>query len=80
MSERSYRSMRASDEQIVEYIDAYCREKGFSPSLREIRDQFGYKTASAIHNRLTRLRKRGLIAYEPFMPRTVRVVRHEEGE
>lgn len=72
--------MKASDEQLIEFIDTYCRENGFSPSVREMCDRFGYASPSTIHRRLLGLRERGLVTFEPSLPRTVRVVRHEEGE
>lgn len=72
--------MKASDEQLVEFIDAYCREMGFSPSVRDMCRQFGYASPSTIQQRLMGLRERGLVTFEPRLPRTVRVVRHEECE
>lgn len=71
--------MKATDEELVRFIGAYCEDRGYSPSVRELCERFGYKSTSTIHYKLSRLRERGLISYEPTFPRTVRVVRNEGG-
>ena len=67
--------MPATDAQIIAFIRKFCREKGYSPSIREICANFDYKSPSTIKVRVDKLREMGFITYSDRVPRTIRVVR-----
>lgn len=66
--------MKATDDAIVEYIRRFRRERGYSPSIREICRRFGYESPGTVATRLRRLRAEGVVEYVDRMPRTLRVV------
>lgn len=54
--------LSAKQRQILEYMKAEVREKGYPPSVREICDAVGLKSTSTVHGHLSRLEKKGLFA------------------
>ena len=61
--------LSAKQRQILEYMKAEVREKGYPPSVREICDAVGLKSTSTVHGHLSRLEKKGLIRRDPTKPR-----------
>lgn len=55
-------------------ISAFIARNGYSPSLREIADCLGLCAVSTIHVRLQKMRRLGLIAFEPGSSRTLRII------
>lgn len=55
------------------FIDHFIRERGFSPTFRDVGERFQVKSSSAVSYRLNRLQGRGLLAYEPGQGRTMRL-------
>ena len=47
--------LSAKQRQILEYMKAEVREKGYPPSVREICDAVGLKSTSTVHGHLSRL-------------------------
>lgn len=45
----------------LEYISSYLEENGCSPSFEEIRDHFGLKAISTVHDRITALVDKGFL-------------------
>ena len=60
--------LSAKQKQILEYMKAEVREKGYPPSVREICDAVGLKSTSTVHGHLSRLEKKGLIRRDPTKP------------
>ena len=54
--------LSAKQRQILEYMKAEVREKGYPPSVREICDAVGLKSTSTVHGHLSRLEKKEFIA------------------
>lgn len=50
--------LSAKQKQILEYMKAEVREKGYPPSVREICDAVGLKSTSTVHGHLSRLEKK----------------------
>ena len=50
--------LSAKQRQILEYMKAEVREKGYPPSVREICDAVGLKSTSTVHGHLSRLEKK----------------------
>lgn len=63
----------ATDSQILRFVSDYIDDNGYSPSLREIAEGVGIKSPGSIKYRVKNLRAEGLLEYEDFMPRTIRL-------
>lgn len=60
--------------QIWAFIRDYRRVKGYSPSVREIRDGVGISSTSITHRWLRALAERGMITWEWGKGRTIRAI------
>jgi repressor LexA len=60
---------------ILTAITLFLRERGYSPSLRELCAMAAISSTSMAAMHLERLQEAGLIAYEPGKPRTIRLVK-----
>lgn len=70
--------MIATDEQILDAIRLHTEEHGFPPTFRELGSEVGIKSTSAIKYRLDRLKERGLIEFDFYRPRTIRLMKREQ--
>lgn len=52
-------------------IDMLQRQKGYSPTVREIQESIGASSPSNIHDRLVILRDLGLVTWVEDSPRTL---------
>lgn len=68
-------AMKASDRQIVAAIESLTERFGFAPTTRELMVEVGLDSPSTISRRLSVLKRRGVVDFEPRSPRTLRVVR-----
>lgn len=59
--------------QILDYIKACIRERGYPPSVREIGEAVGLKSTSTVHAYLSRLEQKGFIRRDPTKPRAIEV-------
>ena len=64
----------SKQQQILQFIKDYYAKYGYSPSIREIGKAVGIASSSTIHGYLEKLKKQGLIDYEPYLPRTIKVI------
>jgi repressor LexA len=55
------KDMTPRERSVFEYIKNSLSDKGYAPSVRDIRDALGFKSTSTVHMYLTRLAERGLI-------------------
>jgi len=62
-------------EEILGFIEGYEQEKGYWPSIREIQDQFDFKSTNAVMGHLRALEKKGCIQRIPGQARTFRIQR-----
>ncbi len=60
---------------LLEKIELYINEHGYSPTVRELADLFGVKSTSTMHGYLERLQKDGYISKLGTMPRTIKVLK-----
>ena len=51
-------------QKVLEYIRDYEKDKGHSPTYREIKDEIGHKSLDMVYKDIRRLRERGLIREE----------------
>ena len=66
--------MKEREKKILEYMKSVIREKGYSPTVREICADLGIKSTSTVHKDLANLEKEGYIRKDPARPRTVVIV------
>ena len=66
--------LSAKQQQILEYMKAEVREKGYPPSVREICEAVGLKSTSTVHGHLARLEKKGYIRRDPTKPRDIEIL------
>ena len=59
--------------QILEFIDAQNRERGYPPSVREIGEAVGLTSPSTVHAHLATLQKHGFLRRQPDKPRAIEV-------
>ncbi|MDH3752955.1 MAG: transcriptional repressor LexA [Acidimicrobiia bacterium] len=59
--------------QILEFIDAQNRERGYPPSVREICAAVGLTSPSTVHSHLASLQKLGFLRRDPTKPRALEV-------
>ncbi|HVA74343.1 MAG TPA: transcriptional repressor LexA [Acidimicrobiales bacterium] len=59
--------------EILEFIAAQLRERGYPPSVREIGEAVGLTSSSTVHTHLTTLQKQGFLRRDPTKPRAIEV-------
>lgn len=59
--------------EILEYIRAQIRERGYPPSVREIGQAIGLSSSSTVHGHLARLEEKGYLRRDPDKPRAIEV-------
>jgi repressor LexA len=59
--------------QILDYIEAAMRERGYPPSVREIGEAVGLTSPSSVHAQLSTLQKLGYLRRDPTKPRAIEV-------
>jgi repressor LexA len=60
--------------QILDYILATVRDRGYPPSVREIGDAVGLSSPSTVHSHLSALTKAGYLRRDPSKPRAIEVI------
>lgn len=59
--------------EILEFIAAELRGRGYPPSVREIGEAVGLTSSSTVHAHLTTLQKQGYLRRDPTKPRAIEV-------
>jgi len=59
---------------VLNFIESWCEDKGYPPSIREIAKQIGVKSTNAVHNYLKILYRKGYLTREDMKSRTWRPV------
>ena len=59
--------------EILDFIAARIRERGYPPSVREIGEAVGLTSSSTVHTHLTTLQKQGFLRRDPTKPRAIEV-------
>ena len=59
--------------QVLEFIDAEVRVRGYPPSVREIGDHVGLSSSSTVHAHLAALQDKGYLRRDPSKPRAIEV-------
>ena len=59
--------------QVLEFIDAEVRHRGYPPSVREIGEAVGLSSTSTVHAHLAALQDKGYLTRDPTKPRAIEV-------
>ena len=59
--------------EILDFIAAEIRGRGYPPSVREIGEAVGLTSSSTVHTHLTTLQKQGYLRRDPTKPRAIEV-------
>ncbi|MGQ0520863.1 MAG: transcriptional repressor LexA [Actinomycetota bacterium] len=59
--------------EILDFIAAQLRERGFPPSVREIGEAVGLTSSSTVHAHLATLQRQGYLLRDPSKPRAIEV-------
>lgn len=65
--------------QILEFVEAHAKQRGYPPTVREIGDAVGLSSSSTVQNHLNALETKGYIRRDPTKSRTVEVVGSQHG-
>jgi repressor LexA len=57
--------------QVLEFIDAEVRRRGYPPSVREIGEAVGLSSSSTVHAHLAALQDKGYLTRDPTKPRAL---------
>ena len=59
--------------EILDFIEAQMRERGYPPSVREIGEAVGLTSPSTVHSHLASLQRMGFLHRDPTKPRAIEV-------
>lgn len=59
--------------EVLEFIDAQIRDRGFPPSVREIGEAVGLSSPSTVHAHLGALQDKGYLRRDPSKPRAIEI-------
>ena len=65
--------LTARQRQVLEFIDAEVRRRGYPPSVREIGEAVGLSSSSTVHAHLAALQDKGYLVRDPTKPRAIEV-------
>jgi repressor LexA len=65
--------LTARQRQVLEFIDAEVRRRGYPPSVREIGQAVGLSSSSTVHAHLAALQDKGYLLRDPAKPRAIEV-------
>lgn len=65
--------LTSTQEQILRCIRESIADRGESPTMQEIGEQFGMRSRSSVYYHLGRMEALGYIAREPHRPRGIRL-------
>src|ERR1700747_1026578 len=68
--------LRGTRREMLTFIAAHQRERGYPPSVREIGEAVGLTSSSTVHTHLTTLQRQGYLRRDPTQPRAI-VVRYD---
>lgn len=66
--------MKATNEDILDAIEAMTRRNGYPPTVRELARALGLSSAGSLLTRLDKLQSKGLVLREEGRSRTLRVL------
>lgn len=73
-----HREITKKQIEVLETINEYYEEYGYSPSFREIAKRMNICSSSTIHGHLEKLKEKGYVTWVPGQPRTLKVIIQEK--
>ncbi len=74
------RDLTDRQRQILDFIKAEMRRKGYPPTVRDIGEAVGLSSSSTVHSHLAALEAKGLIKRDPSKPRALEVLDRDRSE
>src|SRR4051812_3427213 len=65
--------LTARQRQVLEFVDAEVRQRGYPPSVREIGEAVGLSSTSTVHAHLAALQEKGYLTRDPTKPRALEI-------
>ena len=66
------RKLTRRQQQILDYVTTWIRERGYPPTVREIAESFGIKSPNGVHTHLRTLEKKGYLQRDRGKSRGIR--------
>ncbi len=63
-----------TQKEILNFIERFIQMNGYSPSLEEIGDHFGYTSLATVHKHLTHLKEKKLIRRKHYSSRSIELI------
>ncbi|MEO0795037.1 MAG: transcriptional repressor LexA [Verrucomicrobiota bacterium] len=73
------KGLTTRQKEILQFVKDQFRENQFWPSIREIQEQFGFKSTNAVMGHLRALERKGFLSRAPGQARTFKVA-YDDGE
>lgn len=70
--------LREREQRVLDYMKAVIKQKGYPPTVREIKTALDIKSTCTVHNDITRLVKLGYIRKDPSKTRALTIVEEED--
>jgi repressor LexA len=77
MAYQRKRDLTDRQREILDFIKAEMRRKGYPPTVRDIGQAVGLSSSSTVHSHLNALEAKGLIRRDPSKPRALEVIGHD---
>jgi repressor LexA len=77
MAYQRKRDLTDRQREILDFIKAEMRRKGYPPTVRDIGQAVGLSSSSTVHSHLNALEAKGLIKRDPSKPRALEVIGHD---
>ena len=61
------------EQELLETVIRWIKEKGYSPTIKELCEAMNVKSASTVHAHMRKLRSKGYITWDPSKPRTISI-------
>ena len=68
------RGLTQRQKEVLEYIGEFQRNRGFPPSVRDIAKHFQLVSAAGVHKHIKALVRKGFLAKDDFLSRSLRVI------
>ena len=68
------KGLTTRQKEVLDYIGEYQRQRGFPPAVRDIARHFRLVSAAGVHKHIKALVRKGFVAKEDFLSRSLRVL------
>lgn len=67
------KGLTSRQKQVLDFINAFLTRNGFPPTVREVAENFGFKSPRAAHDHMKALQRKGYLTTDPRKPRTIKL-------